>query len=378
MASFQKYKTKNGDRWLFKMYTGIDPATGERKMTTRRGFKTKKEAQEAAIELQKEIESGLFQKDLTFEEVYKEWWETHSKTIKPSTRYKKITMFNKHILPRFGKLKIKDITKGYCQRQINDLASKLSIAQEIKIQANLIFKYALRMDYIAKNPMEFVVIPKSEDELLATEERRNFWTKDEVLQFLSLAEKDLPFQDYVMFYVLLFTGMRKGELMALEWSDIDFEEKIIRITKTLFFHKGREIVQTAKTYKSKREIFVDDDTLELLRKLKTKHKEALLALGIREEPKYVLMREGMRPLRLAHPNEVLSRFIKKHNLHPITVHGLRHTHASMLFEAGATIKDVQARLGHTRIETTMDVYTHVTKERGAEITQQLRKYFNSK
>lgn len=83
--------------------------------------------------------------------------------------------------------------------------------------------------------------------------------------------------------------------------------------------------------------------------------------GVTENIINVFTREDLRPLRLAMPNDILKSFIKKHKLRKITVHGLRHTHASILFEAGATIKEVQERLGHKEIETTMNVYTHVSK-----------------
>ncbi|XBO87408.1 N-terminal phage integrase SAM-like domain-containing protein [Bacillus licheniformis] len=104
--------------------------------------------------------NALIRNDITFEDVFKEWWDVHSKTIKRSTRYSKLSKFKKHILPHFGKLKIKDITKAYCQKVINRIAQDIDSVQDVKIQANLVFKYALRMDYITRNPMEFVVIPK--------------------------------------------------------------------------------------------------------------------------------------------------------------------------------------------------------------------------
>lgn len=120
------------------MGVGIDPKTGNRKTTTRRGFKTKKEAVAAAAEFQKEIDNNaLARNDITFEDVFKEWWDVHSKTIKRSTRYRKLSNFKKHILPHFGKLKIKDITRAYCQKVINLIAQDIDSVQNVKIQATL-------------------------------------------------------------------------------------------------------------------------------------------------------------------------------------------------------------------------------------------------
>ncbi|AUZ30150.1 site-specific integrase [Bacillus licheniformis] len=376
MASFQQYKTKTGYKWLFKMGVGIDPKTGNRKTTTRRGFKTKKEAVAAAAEFQKEIDNNaLARNDITFEDVFKEWWYVHSKTIKRSTRYRKLSNFKKHILPHFGKLKIKDITRAYCQKVINLIAQDIDSVQNVKIQANLVFKYALRMEYITKNPMEFVVIPKKEENFLSQEEeKRNFWEKDEIKTFLEKAHSQLAPQDYVMFYVLIFTGMRKGELIALEWKDVDLKEKTINIKQTMFFENGKEVIQTTKKYHSKRIITIDDQTAQILKKWRTQQKEMLLSNGITSEAKYVLIRGDMRPLRLAYPNDLLNRMITKNKLHRITIHGFRHSHASILFEAGASIKEVQARLGHKEIQTTMNIYTHVTKTAKAKTAETFKKY----
>lgn len=376
MDSFQQYKTKSGYKWLFKMGVGIDPKTGDRKTTTRRGFKTKKEAVAAAAEFQKEIDNNaLIRNDITFEDVFKEWWAVHSKTIKRSTRYSKLSKFNKHILPLFGKLKIKDITKAYCQKAINRIAQEINSAQDVKIQANLVFKYALRMDYISTNPMAYVVIPKKEENFLSDEEeKRNFWEKDEIKIFLDKAHSQLTQQDYVMFYVLIFTGMRKGELLALEWKDVDIKERTINIKQTLFFEDGKEVIQTAKKYHSKRIIKIDEQTAQILKKWRTQQREMLLSNGITTEAKYVLIRDDMRPLRLAYPNDILNRIIDKNKLHRITIHGFRHSHASILFEAGASLKEVQARLGHKEIQTTMNIYTHVTKTAKEKTAETFKKY----
>src|SRR5690625_5329725 len=154
MASFSKYKNKSGEYWMFKAYTGIDPKTGKRKKTTRRGFKTKREAQEAAQDLEKQIRNGIMlNQKITYEEVYEEWWVTHVKTIKLSTQSRKNSLFNKHILPRFGKIKFKDISRTYCQEAIDDMFEDLqsySSTNDVKIQANLVFKYAMKQDYIER------------------------------------------------------------------------------------------------------------------------------------------------------------------------------------------------------------------------------------
>jgi len=359
MASFRKHE--NGT-WEYRIRYK-DQITQKYKEKSKRGFKTKKEAALAATKMEQEISDGKLplNDNITFSQAYKEWWAAHSKTIKQSSRYTTAFKFKKHILPAFGQMRLKDVTPAYCQKVINDIAGQIESANEYKIYANQVFKYAFRMNYISKNPMEHVIVPKKEKDFLADQEpKRNFWKKDEVKIFLNLSKEHMELQDYIMFYLLIYTGMRKGELLALEWKNVNFDDNTINIHQTLFFKDKKELFQKVKTYES-RTIYMDKKTTRLLQKWTVQQRELLLEKGINKEPQFVLTRNDLRPLRLAYPNEKLKSFIKKHGMHPITIHGLRHTHASLLFEAGASIKEVQARLGHQDIKTTMNIYTHVTE-----------------
>ncbi|MBT2735330.1 site-specific integrase [Bacillus sp. ISL-7] len=380
MASFQKYTTKQGQLWMFKLDTGINPETGKRQTTTRRGFNTKKEAQATAAKLEQEIANGLLinNNNRTYEDVFEQWFANHSNTIKASTKKTIESKFTRHLLPRFGKLKMKDISKSYCQKMINEIANSIASVNDIKIQANQVFKYAVKMDIISKNPMEHVTIPKQQNGLLNEEtefEERNYWTKEEVKKFLSITKREISIRDHVLFHLLIYTGARKGELLAISWDDIDFEAGSIRFWKTLFHTNGKHLFQTPKTKNSKRLISLDDKTLALLKKWRICQMEEDFANGIiNGGNNLVFTREDGIPLRLAYLNEKLKIIIKKHNLHSITIHGLRHTHASLLFEAGASIKEVQERLGHTDIKMTMNIYTHVTNTLKEQTASKFQKY----
>lgn len=380
MASFQKYETKQGKLWLFKMDTGINPQTGKRQTTTRRGFNTKKEAQAAAVLLEHEIASGhmINNNNLTYQDVFEQWFSDHVKTIKTSTRKCIESKFHNHILPRLGKLKIKDITKPYCQKMINEIADSIASVNDIKIQANQVFKYAQKMDIIIKNPMEYIIIPRQQKELVYDDSegsKRNYWRKDEVKHFLSLTKQDLPLRDYVLFHLLIFTGARKGELLGLTWDNVDYESGSIRVNKTLYQGNGKYELNTTKTTDSKRLISIDTQTITLLKKLRIQQKEAILACGFSfRDHCFVFTRDDGKPLRLAYPNDKLKTLIKKHNLHSITIHGLRHTHASLLIEAGVGIKEVQDRLGHSDIQTTLNTYAHVTDTLKEQTASKFQKY----
>lgn len=371
MASFQQYSTKEGLRWLYKYYGPVDPETGKSKPSTKRGFKTKKEAKLHAAQTETEIQQGNFitDKESTFEDVYLLWSATNSPNWKPPTRRAVKSKFKRQLLPHFGKIKVKDITKKYCQEVINKMAEKIKTVDNMKMYANQVFEYAIENDVIKTNPMKKVKIPKQENEHYAPEEEeRNFWEKHEVKKFLAIVAAECSFRDYVMFHTLVYRGPRKGEMLALGELDIEFSQKQVTLNKTLYWEDGKYYVLTSKTPASRRVLPADKKTLQLWKRLLTMQKRQQLAEGRSGPIKFLFTREdGVTPLRLAYLNDLLEALIIKHKLHSVTVHGLRHTHASLQFEAGASIKEVQYILGHSDIKMTMNVYTHVTRavqERG--------------
>ncbi|WP_336078563.1 site-specific integrase [Paenibacillus sp. 203] len=367
MASFQKYTTKkDGTMWLYKYYTGeINPVTGKKKPSTKRGFKTKAEAKLDAAQTEKEVADGTFikqDKTITFEEVYEQWYETNSPTFKPPTRKAVRSKFKSQILPHFGNVKINDITRSYCQEVINKIAKKIKSVENMKMYANQVFEFAVLMDISKSNPMKGVIIPKKESDHLAEGKKmRNYWEKHEIKKFLGITKQACSYRDHLMFHLLIYTGARKGEVLALRWNDIDFRENIINFDKTLFFDKKTFTPLTSKTPASRRVLSLDDTTLALLKKHRTEQSRGIVQPIGPNDDRMVFTREDGTPIRLAYPNDKLNEIIRSNNLHKITVHGLRHTHASLLFEAGASIKEVQERLGHSDIKMTMNIYTHVTK-----------------
>ncbi len=292
-----------------------------------------------------------------------------------------VSKFRRQLLPHFGKLKMKDITRSYCQKVINKLAKKIKTVDNMRMYASQVFEYAVKMEIRATNPMKGTTIPKAEKEHLAvpTSESRNYWEKAKIKKFLAAVKRDCTPRDQLMFHLLIYTGARKGEVLALRWGDVDAKAKTINFSKTLFQDKSGFTSLTSKTAASRRIISLDDNkTLALIKKRRTSEKERLLAIGSTtgtQDNDYFFTREDdSTPLRLAYPNDKLAELIKAHNLHTITIHSLRHTHASLLFEAGASIKEVQERLGHSDIQMTMNIYTHVTKAAKEKAADRFEKF----
>lgn len=368
MAQIKKYTKKDGSKaYMFNLYLGTDPVTGKQRRTTRRGFRTIAEAKTALSRLELDVmENGLptsKQKIMTFKEIYELWFEQYKTTVKESSEYTQNTMIKCYILPVFGNLRLDKIDTVFCQKQVNNWANRIKKYHNLVGLTRRIFEYAKTMKQIKINPMNEVIVPKRKNTLDDIDKQPNFYNKQQLQEFLQLLEKNGPYQMYVAFRVLAFTGLRKGELSALKWSDIDFENNLLSVNRTIAKNsKGDFYFQTPKTKKSLRTIAVDEKTMSILKQWKNELRKELFKQG-----KNIDKGDGL----IFHNSKggfiqnslygFLKKFTADHNLQPIKPHGFRHTHASLLFESGASIKEVQDRLGHKNIKTTMDIYTHVTE-----------------
>ncbi|MDQ0352467.1 integrase [Alkalibacillus filiformis] len=388
MASVKKYTKKDGSTaYMFNAYLGVDPVTGKKKRTTRRGFKTAKEAKIALSKLLIEVDDYGLRRDesITYGEVFQEWFEQHKKEIKPSSVNVLETKF-KRILPKFGRLKIKEITRIYCQRVVNEWAEEIKSFQDYKIQANQVFKYAVKTNIIKTNPMDQITLPKRKNKLnydLEEEEKVSFYSREELKQFLAVLEEGSL--NHAFFRLLAFTGARKGEIYGLHWSDIDFETKSLHLKKTLARVNNKRVLTPTKTASSRRIISLDDETLRVLKKWRSHQMQLYLKMSVPfksndKQPvftTYDYINQRFNFMRLASINERLQTIYRQNDHLPqIKIHGFRHTHASLLFEAGASIKDVQVRLGHSDIQTTMNIYTHVTNEAKEKTADLFQKYMS--
>ena len=381
MANIKKYIKKDGTTaYKFFAYLGTDAATGKPIRTNRQGFNTKKEAQLALSRLKIEIEEKGYKKNVRYkyQDVYELWLDQYKNTVKESTLNKTIKLFENHILPIYGNMFMDKITVTHCQKAINEWYKSLKLYKMINNYASTIFKYAISLGITSDNPVTRVTIPVKKDTVME-DIALNFYSKEELQLFFECLKKEGNPKLMAMFRVLAFTGARKGEMLALTWKDINFEQKTIAINKTLT--RGLEnklIIQTPKTATSKREIMVDDETLNLLKEWRKQQKSDYFKLGYNTmNPKQLvfsnLRNEFMQPPKVG---QKLDMLINKNGLKRITAHGFRHTHCSILFEAGASIKEVQDRLGHSDVQTTMNIYAHVTEKAKEKTAEKFAKYVN--
>ena len=376
----KKYTTKNGEtRYLFQTYLGIDPLTGKERRTTRRGFKTIKEAKQAERNLLLDVEeNGLPSsrpdgfKNPTFEDIALLWLESYKTTVKASTFGLTEIKLKQLIKNHFDGVRIQKISVPYCQKVVVALSEKYILYTHYLSVINRIFRYAVMIDIIPSNPFDKVIKPKSKP----VSKRDNYLTKDELKAFLELARGASLSYFGPLVHLLSYTGLREGEALALKWSDINFENKQISITKTATRVHGKQIIQEPKTKKSIRMISVDDSTLATLKRWRKDQIKIYFRNGkhFEGDDNFIFTNESADWIKAQNFTRYFKKFISDHELKAITPHGLRHTHASLLFAAGVEPKNISDRLGHSTTKITLDLYTHIADEQRTDAIDKLVEY----
>ena len=378
----KKYITKKGEtRYLFQTYLGIDPATRKEKRTTRRGFKTIKEAKAAERDLILDIEENGFSnnedfQNPTFAEVAELWLESYKSTVKPTTYQGVKIKLDVMIDLYFTDMKIQQISVAYCQKVAIKLSNRYILYTNYYSVISRVFKYATSIDIIKSNPLDKIIKPKNRP----LKVKENYYTKQELTDFLKVCKENCKPVEYTFYHLLAFTGLRIGEAIGLMWSDVDFENKRLNISRTAVKIGKEQTVQDPKTKRSKRVITLDDETLNVLKLWKRQQIKEYFQAGkaYQHDSNYIFTNNKGKWLLTATMKVKLSSFFCKHNkLKKITPHGFRHTHASLLFEAGITAKIISDRLGHNNVQTTLDMYTHINDNQRVEVVDQLMDFIRS-
>ncbi|WP_071124698.1 tyrosine-type recombinase/integrase [Leptotrichia massiliensis] len=334
------YKDEKSKKWYVSFYV---KENGTSKKVKKMGFNKKQEAMEYERNY---INSFVSDTEITFENLYKSYMDDQKNRLKPSTLESKTYIFDKKILSFFQKYKIKEITPLLVRKWQNELIKgnhAQTYLRAIHEQLVAILNYAVKFYNLNKNPCSAAgrIGKKNAGEM-------NIWTLEEFKQFIEAIKHKK--EAVVGFNILFYTGMRVGEMLALTISDIDFEKHKIRINKTFQRIKRTDVISTPKTPKSKRTIDCPKFVIDII--------QNYIKVLYKPTPKTRLF-EGFTKHKFQNDIKVYSR---KANLKKIRVHDLRHSHATFLLSKGVNIVSLSRRLGHERVSTTLDIYSHVLKE----------------
>lgn len=368
-----------------RSYTAIAPMVVDGKPKQKwRSFKTEKEAETWLTEMLGKRNTGTYTEPTkqTIEAYLTDWLATVSPSLKASTAASYKNIIYRYLVPSIGFIKVKDLSaerigKLYIdladpqrKRNADDKKARPLSSRTVRYAATILkaaLEAAVRDGKLGKNPAKYVRPP-----MLEAKREKRTWTAKQVADFLaSVRESDL----YAAYHLAASTGLRRGEVCGLRWKDIDFEAGRLTVERNIVMVAGKPTETTPKRGKG-RTIAIDAATLEVLRDHRTKQLARVYdADPEATPPEEVFIDEFFQPLN---PEALSYRFelaVKASGLPYISLHGLRHTWATLALQAGEHPRIVQERLGHSSIRVTMDIYSHVTVEMDKAIADRVAALF---
>lgn len=337
---------------------GRDPSTGKRKQQWISIKGTRKDAEKRLAELLHQMDNGAFIKPArtTMSEYLERWLNDYVKTnLSPRSAEGYEHIIRKHLMPALGNITLTQLKTEHLQRYYADkIAAGLSNLT-VRHHHALLHKAlstAVGWGILSRNVADAMTTPRTQRQDMQT------WDESEVIQFLREA-KASPY--YALFHTALFTGMRRSELLALKWSDVDFILGQVSVSRSLHCLQGSKIIYSpTKTAKGRRAIALTPTSFVVLSEHRNKCTADRMLLNSRlsEEDLVFCHSDGTPYL----PNSITHAWIKtvrKSGLKPVRLHDARHTHASIMLKQQVHPKIVQERLGHASISVTLDTYSHV-------------------
>lgn len=361
-----------------------------------------------ALEFEKQVKEGtlLDGNKLTYSKYIDIWLKKHAQQQMQVTTYEQAAAaLNHHILGRIGHLKLTEIKPLHIRQIYEDMqktgyikngeqkAYKASSIKRVHSVLSATLTTAVQWELIDSNPCMKVKPPKKEK----NRDVKHF-TLEEAQVFLNYikqpymvdlgggkekkyGETCMPYQLQVFYNLALLGGFRRGEILALTWKDIDFKTNTITISKSLAHIQGKEIVKSTKNESSIREVIVPASCIAMLKQLKAERN--IISFSGED---FVFIQDSGKPMCTSTPTNVFRKTIRRYNADPqhtvklpeISLHGLRHTSATLLISQNVDVKEVSSRLGHSTTSTTLDIYTHALKKRDEEASNIMGSLFEIK
>ncbi|MEG2347993.1 MAG: site-specific integrase [Cetobacterium sp.] len=343
-------KATNGT-WTSRFY--YTNYTGERKQAFKRGFKTKKEALEYERDY---LAKAEFNVTMKFESLIELYLEDIAHRIKPTTLILRKRIVRNKIIPYFKNFQINEITPITIRNFHNKLITEDYSQTYLKLVGSTlssVFAFAVNFYKLPENPC----IKAGSIGKLTSEKEMQIWTIEE-FKLVSQIAKDNRYDIYIILNILFFTGIRIGELLALTLEDINFDKKIIKINKTLVRIDGENVSTTTKTEAGRRDILVNDKLLADISSYSKKIYE---------------LNKTNRLFQIDRTNvsKQIKKFATLAGVKEIRIHDLRHSHASLLIHLGVNPLAISKRLGHEKVDTTLNVYSHLYPNASEKIVEML-------
>ncbi len=332
---------------LYEKSISID---GKRKMF--RG-KTEKEVTQKILDYNRE--EDLKNNGIPFEKVAEEWKDSCFDTLAYSTQVSYRSKL-KRAAEHFAKTPVTRIEYFDIERYLKNFPKSWGYKTYVGYLSivSMIFDFACRMGYTNQNPCSFVRVPKG----LKREHRRGLTAEE-----IEIVKTSTSTQCGLLAYFILYTGLRRGEVMALQWKDIDFKNKEITVDKSISWHSNDPHIKSPKTEKGKRKVILLDCLAEKLEPVKGNKNDIVFS----DNGKYFLNSKLTR---------LWNKYKEETGLTEITPHMLRHSYSAILFDAGISAKDSQDLLGHAQFSTTMDIYTDISQRHKEATRNTLNAYIN--
>ena len=373
-------KTKSG-KWTVDVSNGFHPVTQKRIRIIRKGLKSKKEALELeqhirVVELKEKQFDFIVTTDMLFDLLEEDDLKNGRKVSYTSTQRNN---YERHIKPYFKDTNLNKLTYDHIfefreylktkpKKQNENETLSYNTINKILILLKKIFDTGIRKSLIDKNPVENLrKLPISKPNL-------KFWSIEEFTKFRELIREDEISYD-LFFVIAFFTGMRMGEILALNWNDINFLTNTIYVTKTVYFVNNTSYINTTKTRSGTRNITINQKLAEMLKDWKVKQKEKLEEFTKNTDELQIIQSTPITITKNMIDKKFKQILERDNDLKKIRIHDLRHSHASLLINQGEDYLVVKERLGHASITTTIDTYSHLYPSKQKKLANKLDDLF---
>ena len=361
-------KTNSGVSYQITIEGGYDELTGKRIRAYKNVKGSKREAKSVMHRMITEMEQGKLtqRNNKTVSEWMDEWLDNYLPNIEETTRVGYKTKIKCYIKPAIGDIRIKSLRPEHVQRMVNDMMDKGLSPKNIRDTFNNInaaMKKAVKLRLIPYNPCEAVELPKLK------KYRANVYPTEMIHTVLDTA---MGTDMYLPILLLVMVGLRRGELLALRWDDIDFKNNLLKVRNNLVRGEDGYIIKPPKSEAGVRDIYLGSDVMDELKSARLKYMNDAFEYGVGfQNLNFVIYKEDGSPFCPDSMSQKWRRFLETHNLPKIRLHDLRHSNATALIQAGVNPRVVQQRLGHSDVNITLNTYTHVLPEMDIEAAEKL-------